>query len=185
MTHDAERYGELVEECEQLVFLLHGLTADRLWEDVGSCLLTGPGSASVVAALDDAGRRPRLRIAEDATPVTVLRGHVPAPERIDWTPGPVDVAVAAKALAHRTDQEATLLLTRLAGWTRTAVLVEASRPDGLSPYAAESALHAYGATGSPLRDAAAIAAIAKRSGWDVDRTIALGWGAEATVLRRT
>ncbi|MFJ9110262.1 siderophore-interacting protein [Streptomyces sp. NPDC102283] len=184
VAHDADRYGELVEECEQLVFLLAGLTADSLWEDVGTCLLTGPGSASVVAALDDAGRRPRLRIAEEATPADVLRGHVTAPDRIDWTAGPADVAVAAKALAHRTDEEGIHLLTRLAGWTGTAVLVEASRPDGLSPHAAEAALHAYTATGSPLRDSAAIAALAERSGWSVDRTIALGWGTEATVLRR-
>ncbi|CAM5462436.1 MULTISPECIES: siderophore-interacting protein [Streptomyces] len=184
VAQDAERYSELVEECEQLVFLLGGLTADPLWESIGTCLLTGPGSASVAAALDDARQRPRLRVAEDAVPVAVLRGHVPAPDRIDWTAGPADVAVAAKALAHRTDEEAVLLLTRLAGWTRTAVLVEASRPDGLSPHAAEAALHAYAATGSPLRDSAAIAALAHRSGWEVERTIALGWGAEATVLRR-
>lgn len=184
VAQDAERYGELVEECEQLVFLLGGLTADPLWESIGTCLLTGPGSASVAAALDDARRRPRLRVAEDAIPVAVLRGHVPAPDRIDWTAGPADVAVAAKALAHRTDEEAVLLLARLAGWTRTAVLVEASRPDGLSPHAAEAALHAYAATGSPLRDSAAIAALAHRSGWEVERTIALGWGTEATVLRR-
>lgn len=191
VTHDSERYGELVEECEQLVFLLNGLTADPLWEDVETCLLTGPGSASVVAALDDSGRRPRLRIAEDDTPATVLHGHVTAPERIDWTAGPadvtgpVDVAVAAKALAYRTDHEAALLLTRLADWTRTAVLVEASRPDGLSPQATEAALRTYAATGSPLRDSAAVAALAQHSGWRVDRTIALGWGTEATVLRRT
>ncbi|MER7039902.1 NADPH-dependent ferric siderophore reductase, contains FAD-binding and SIP domains [Streptomyces sp. ScaeMP-e48] len=184
VAHDAERYGELVEECEQLVFLLDGLTADPLWEEVGTCLLTGPGSASVAAALDGAGRRPRLRVAEDSVPAKVLREHVPAPDRIDWTAGPADVAVAAKALAHRTDEEAMQLLTRLAGWTRTAVLVEASRPDGLSPHAAEAALHAYAATGSPLRDSAAVAALANRSGWEVERTIALGWGAEATVLRR-
>ncbi|MEU0307860.1 siderophore-interacting protein [Streptomyces cyaneofuscatus] len=184
VAQDAERYGELVEECEQLVFLLGGLTADPLWESIGTCLLTGPGSASVAAALDDARRRPRLRVAEDAVPVAVLRGHVPAPDRIDWTAGPADVAVAAKALAHRTDEEAVLLLARLAGWTRTAVLVEASRPDGLSPHAAEAALHAYAATGSPLRDSAAIAALAHRSGWEVEQTIALGWGTEATVLRR-
>ncbi|MFC9190568.1 siderophore-interacting protein [Streptomyces cyaneofuscatus] len=184
VAQDAERYGELVEECEQLVFLLGGLTADPLWESIGTCLLTGPGSASLAAALDDARRRPRLRVAEDAVPVAVLRGHVPAPDRIDWTAGPADVAVAAKALAHRTDEEAVLLLARLAGWTRTAVLVEASRPDGLSPHAAETALHAYAATGSPLRDSAAIAALAHRSGWEVERTIALGWGTEATVLRR-
>lgn len=184
VAQDAERYGELVEECQQLVFLLGGLTADPLWESIGTCLLTGPGSASVAAALDDARRRPRLRLAEDAVPVAVLRGHVPAPDRIDWTAGPADVAVAAKALAHRTDEEAVLLLARLAGWTRTAVLVEASRPDGLSPHAAEAALHAYAATGSPLRDSAAIAALAHRSGWEVERTIALGWGTEATVLRR-
>ncbi|MBH0244911.1 hypothetical protein I3W98_21760, partial [Streptomyces cavourensis] len=38
--------------------------------------------------------------------------------------------------------------------------------------------------GSPLRDSAAIAALAERSGWTVERTIALGWGTEATVLRR-
>ncbi len=182
--HDAERYGELVEECEQLVFLLTGLTADPLWEDARTCLLTGPGSASVAAALDDAGRRVCLRIAEEGTPAAVLRGHVPAPDRIDWTAGPADVAVAAKALAYRTDAEAVQLLSRLAEWTGTAVLVEASRPDGLSPHAAEAALHAYTATGSPLRDRAAIASLAKRSGWRVERTVALGWGTEATVLRR-
>ncbi|MGW6719738.1 siderophore-interacting protein [Streptomyces sp. NPDC054995] len=184
VAHDADRYGELVEECEQLVFLLTGLTADPLWEDVGTCLLTGPGSASVVAALDDAGRRVRLRIAEEGTPAAVLRGHVPVPDRIDWTAGPADVAVAAKALAYRTDEEAVQLLARLAEWTGTAVLVEASRPDGLSPHAAEAALHAFTATGAPLRDSAALAALAERSGWRVERTVALGWGAEATVLRR-
>ncbi|MFI8945125.1 siderophore-interacting protein [Streptomyces sp. NPDC053750] len=186
VTHDAERYGELVEECEQLAFLLGGLTADPLWEGVETCLLTGPGSASVVAALDDAGRRSRLRlrVAEDDTPAAVLRGSVPAPERIDWTAGPADVAVAAKALAHRTDDEATLLLTRLAAQVPTVVLIEASRPDGLSPHAAEAALHAYAATGSPLRDSAALATLARRAGWRVDRVIPLGWGTEATVLRR-
>lgn len=104
-----------------------------------SCLLTGPGSASVIAALDDAGRRPRLLVMENDSPAEVLRGHVPAPERIGWTAGPADVAVAAKALAYRTDQEATLLLTRLADRTRTVVLVESSRPDGLSPHAAGAA----------------------------------------------
>ncbi|POG45363.1 hypothetical protein BV881_21505 [Streptomyces sp. ZL-24] len=54
----------------------------------------------------------------------------------------------------------------------------------LSPHAAEAGLHAYAATGSPLRDSAALAALAGRSGWAVERTVALGWGTEATVLRR-
>ncbi|WP_217254388.1 siderophore-interacting protein [Streptomyces sp. AC602_WCS936] len=184
VTRDAERYGELVEGCEQLVFLLNGLTADPLWEGVGTCLLTGPGSASVAAALDDAGHRPRLRVAEDDVPAAVLRASVPSPERIDWTAGPADVAVAAKALAHRTDDEAAELLARLAGWAPRVVLVESSRPDNLSPHAAEAALHAYAATGSPLRDSAALAALAARAGWHVERVVALGWGAEATVLRR-
>ncbi|MFD5238195.1 siderophore-interacting protein [Streptomyces tendae] len=182
---DAERYGELVEECEQLAFLLNGLTADPLWAGVETCLLTGPGSAAVVAALDDAGRRPRLRIAEDEVPAAALRAYVAAPERIDWSGGPADVAVAAKDLAHRTDDEAAALLTRLAAWAPTAVLVEASRPDGLSPHAAEAALHAYAATGSPLRDSSALEALAHRTGWHVDHVIALGWGTEATVLRRS
>ncbi|MFF0695896.1 siderophore-interacting protein [Streptomyces tendae] len=185
VVRDAERYGELVEECEQLAFLLNGLTADPLWAGVETCLLTGPGSAAVVAALDDSGRRPRLRIAEDEVPAAALRAYVAAPERIDWTGGPADVAVAAKALAHRTDDEAAALLTRLAAWAPTAVLVEASRPDGLSPHAAEAALHAYAATGSPLRDSPALAALAHRTGWHVDHVIALGWGTEATVLRRS
>ncbi|MYS76222.1 siderophore-interacting protein, partial [Streptomyces sp. SID5926] len=122
VVRDAERYGELVEECEQLAFLLNGLTADPLWAGVETCLLTGPGSAAVVAALDDAGRRPRLRIAEDGLPAAALRAYVTAPERIDWAGGPADVAVAAKALAHRTDDEAAALLTRLAAWAPTAVL---------------------------------------------------------------
>ncbi|MGW7565852.1 siderophore-interacting protein [Streptomyces tendae] len=185
VVRDAESYGELVEECEQLAFLLNGLTADPLWAGVETCLLTGPGSAAVVAALDDAGRRPRLRIAEDEVPAAALRAYVAAPERIDWSGGPADVAVAAKALAHRTDDEAAALLTRLAAWAPTAVLVEASRPDGLSPHAAEAALHAYAATGSPLRDSPALAALAHRTGWHVDHVIALGWGTEATVLRRS
>ncbi|MFJ6066961.1 siderophore-interacting protein [Streptomyces tendae] len=185
VVRDAERYGELMEECEQLAFLLNGLTADPLWAGVETCLLTGPGSAAVVAALDDAGRRPRLRIAEDEVPAAALRAYVAAPERIDWSGGPADVAVAAKALAHRTDDEAAALLTRLAAWAPTAVLVEASRPDGLSPHAAEAALHAYAATGSPLRDSSAIEALAHRTGWHVDHVIALGWGTEATVLRRS
>ncbi|GAA3964197.1 hypothetical protein GCM10022384_15200 [Streptomyces marokkonensis] len=184
VAQDADRYGELVEECEQLVFLLNGLTADPLWEEVGTCLLTGPGSASVAAALDDAGRRPRLRVAEGDVPAAVLRESVQAPERIDWMAGPADVAVAARALAYRTDHEAARLLTELAGWASTAIVVEASRPDGLSPHAAEAALQACAATGSPLRDSAAIAALAERTGWYVDRVIALGWGTEATVLRR-
>ncbi|MFI8486442.1 siderophore-interacting protein [Streptomyces rubrogriseus] len=184
VVRDAERYGELVEECEQLAFLLNGLTADPLWAGVETCLLTGPGSAAVVAALDDAGRRPRLRIAEDGVPAAALRAYVTAPERIDWSGGPADVAVAAKALAHRTDDEAAALLTRLAAWAPTAVLVEASRPDGLSPHAAEAALHAYAATGSPLRDSPALEALAHRTGWHVDHVIPLGWGTEATVLRR-
>ncbi|MFC8103023.1 siderophore-interacting protein [Streptomyces sp. NPDC057363] len=184
VAQDADRYGELVEECEQLLFLLSGLTADPLWEGVGTCLLTGPGSVSVAAALDDAGRRPRLRVAEGDVPAAVLRECVQAPERIDWTAGPADVAVAAKALAYRTDREAAHLLTELAGWAATAIVVEASRPDGLSRHAAEAALQAYAATGGPLRDSAAIAALAERTGWYVDRVIALGWGTEATVLRR-
>ncbi|MEV5015210.1 siderophore-interacting protein [Streptomyces sp. NPDC053780] len=184
VVRDAERYGELVEECEQLAFLLSGLTADPLWTGVGTCLLAGPGTASVVAALDDAGHRPGLRVAEDDVPAAVLRGRVTAPERIDWTGGPADVAVAAKALAHRTDDEAVALLERLAGWVPTAVLIEASRPDGLSPHAAEAALHAYAATGAPLRDSTAIAALAARTGWHVTRVVPLGWGAEATVLER-
>ncbi|MFF7605949.1 SIP domain-containing protein [Streptomyces parvulus] len=184
VVRDAERYGELVEECEQLVFLLSGLTADPLWSGVGTCLLTGPGSASVVAALDDAGHRPALRVTEDDVPAGVLRARVTAAERVDWTGGPADIAVAAKALAHRTDEEAAALLERLAGWVPRVVLVEASRPDGLSPHAAEAALHAYAATGAPLRDATAITALAARTGWQVRRVIPLGWGAEATVLER-
>ncbi|WP_432083469.1 siderophore-interacting protein [Streptomyces sp. WAC 04229] len=184
VVREAERYGELVEECEQLVFLLSGLTADPLWTGVETCLLTGPGTASVVAALDDAGHRPGLRVAEDDVPAAVLRGRVTAPERIDWTGGPADVAVAAKALAHRTDDEAVALLERLAGWVPTAVLVEASRPDGLSPHAAEAALHAYAATGAPLRDSTAITGLAARTGWHVTHVVPLGWGTEATVLKR-
>lgn len=117
--------------------------------------------------------------------MAALRAYVAAPERIDWSGGPADVAVAAKALAHRTDDEAAALLTRLAAWAPTAVLVEASRPDGLSPHAAEAALHAYAATGSPLRDSPALEALAHRTGWHVDHVIALGWGTEATVLRRS
>ncbi|MCD9904154.1 siderophore-interacting protein [Streptomyces sp. MT29] len=182
VAQDAERYGELVEECEQLVFLLGGLTADPLWESIGTCLLTGPGSASVAAALDDAGRRPRLRVARTPYRSRPARARSrTGPDRLDGRPR--RCRRRRKALAHRTDEEAALLLTRLAGWTRTAVLVEASRPDGLSPHAAEAR-----STRTPPPGALCATRPPSRP-WRTGRvggraTIALGWGTEATVLRR-
>ncbi len=113
------------------------------------------------------------------------RRRADTPDRIDWAAGPADAAVASNAPAYRTDEEAVRLLTRPAEWKGTAVLVDASRPDGLSPHAAEAALHAFTATGSPLRDSAPPRLFSRSgSGRRVERTVALGGGAEATVLRR-
>ncbi|MDR5701686.1 siderophore-interacting protein [Agromyces aerolatus] len=181
---ERERFAHLVEESEQLAFILDGLVADPLVQRAETCLLTGPGAASVVAALEQSAVRPFLRVAEDDGPAAALRDAVEHPERLEWTAGPADLAIAARALAHRTDGECVELLSDLARWSETAIVIEASRPDGLGAHTAEASLLAFAATGSPLREASAIAALAGAAGWRPARVIPLGWGTEATVLER-
>jgi NADPH-dependent ferric siderophore reductase len=181
---DGDRFAHLVEESEQLAFLLDGLVADPLLARAETCLLTGPGTAAVVDALEQSTLHPFLKIAEDDTAAASLRDAIEHPERIDWTAGPVDLVIAAKALGHRTDDECVELLAQAARWAPAVIVVESSRPDGLGAHAAEDSLLAFAATGSPLRDASAIAALAGAAGWRAVRAIPLGWGTEATVLER-
>jgi len=188
---DAAGYEELLEGAESLAYLLDGLVADPLWSDAARVLLTGPGSALLTGALADTGRMPEIEICESAAGLAVLRAQVEDQDAVSWSQladrgqrGEVDLAVASLALTHRTDDEAAALLGQLAQAASTVVVVESSRPDGLSPRAAEAALHSFAVTGAPLRDSEAIAALGARAGWRISRVVSLGWGVEATVLER-
>ncbi|MFB8386830.1 siderophore-interacting protein [Microbacterium sp. NPDC055910] len=187
---DPARYDELVHEAGALAYLLDGLMADPVWDAARSVRLTGPGAVLVADALTASERNPRVDIWESATALAALRSEADDLTEISWIErdsgagASVDLAVAARALAHRTDTEASVLLAELAGVTRVAVVIEDSRPDGLNPHADEEALHVFAATGSPPRDADAIGALAGAAGWRVSRVVPLGWGVEATVLER-
>lgn len=192
---DPERYAELIEGAESLTYLLDGLVADPVWQDVRRVALTGPGAALLVGALTDHARTPDLEVWESPAGIAALRDEVERPASVTWSvleaPSDdrsghpdIDLAVVAMGLAHRTDPEASLLLRTLGERAGRAVVIESSRPDGLSPRAAEAALLGYAVAGTPLRSSGAIAALAAVAGWRVTRVAALGWGVEATFLDR-
>ncbi|MGW8482360.1 SIP domain-containing protein [Microbacterium sp. NPDC055903] len=161
---------ELTEHAGRLAFLLDGLLADPLWAEAHTCVLVGPGSAAVAGAIEDAG----------LDGLHVLHAGDEPPERQERL---ADLAVLALALGHRTDEESRVLLAGLAGSARMLVVIEEARPDALGGSAGDELLF-YAATGSGLRDSAAIAALGAPAGWLLEREVELGWGTIAAVLRR-
>ncbi|WP_200847112.1 SIP domain-containing protein, partial [Microbacterium sp. 18062] len=183
---DADVAAELVEHAEVLSYLLSGLVTDPGWERVARCALTGPGAAAVLDALVEHGLTAAFEVVADTVLLEALRESTLHPGATSWATeasGRADLAVAAMALDHRTDAEAMALLTRLRRDARRLVVIESSRPDTLSPDAAEHALHAFATTGAPMRDADELGRLAASAGWAVDRVVPLGWGVEAVWLR--
>ncbi|MFT4210306.1 MAG: siderophore-interacting protein [Microbacterium sp.] len=182
---DPDVYGMLLEEAAGLGYVLHPLLADELVVAAAALVVAGPGVPALLAGLEQAGRDGRrVSVLPGADPVDQLRAALADPSRILVSETPADLAVLALALNHRTDAESVALLRRVAGMAPAAVVVERARADGLSPRAAERQVTAYAMTGAPLRDPAAVSALAAEAGWRHARTIELGWGIVATVLRR-
>lgn len=176
---DDEVFEELRHGAEVLQFVGAALVRDGLWADAGTVLLTGPGSAEVVELATDAGITASFMMTgERASDLAASSEHL---GEDDGTTA--DLAIAALALGHRTDEEARQLLAGLRERSETLVVIDAARADSLNPAAHETPVLALAGNGAGLRDEAALSALAGEAGWRHDRTIALGWGIEAAVLR--
>lgn len=182
---DAAHVEELMEDADRLAYLLDGFVANPMWDDVSSLLVVGPGAPAVLGAFDDGGRA-GINIAlhehgrvRDAVVEAAGRDSAAA-----WKGRPVDVAVLALALAHRTDAEAVALLDQLGPHASRLILLESSRPDALSPGAEEHQIVGFAMTGAPFRSSEALGDLAAAAGWSREQVLPLGWGIEATFLVR-
>lgn len=86
--------------------------------------------------------------------------------------------VLAHALGHLTDAEVVTELRTTRGY-REVVVIESTRPDALSPTAAEGALLTVAMTGNAPRSAPAVRALASQAGLRFRGLPQLGWGWEA------
>lgn len=195
---DVSVYTELIDGAGHLVYLLDSFVADEVWTGVERCVLTGPGSAALAGALLDHGRVTAIGIAEQPAGLDALQRELGEHAAVTWTvepdtrtaatvaqppaTSPAQLVVSALGLAHRTDAEAVSLLTAFHRHARTAVVIESSRPDGLGDEDAEAQLDHFAQTGSPMRDADAIGALAAAAGWRTTAVTPLGWGVEAITL---
>lgn len=178
---DPERFDELCHGAEVLQFVGGALLRDELWTGIGHVLITGPGSAEIADLAADAEISATFSATgEGAAELTARSDHLRADDG-----APVALAIAAMALGHRTDDEARQVLGQLRERAEVLVVVDAARADSLSPSAHEAPVLALAGNGAGLRDDAAVAALGAAAGWRFDRTIALGWGIEAAVLRKS
>jgi len=182
---DAVHVEELVEDAGRLAYLLDGFVASRMWDDVASVLVVGPGAPAVVGAFEDGGREGiGIAVHEHGEVRDAVIEAVGRDVPLGWDGRLVDVAVLALALAHRTDVEAVALLDEIAPHTERLVLLESSRPDALSPGAEEHQIVGFAMTGAPFRSATALGELAAAAGWSTEQVLPLGWGVEATFLVR-
>lgn len=179
VTADEQVFEELEHGAGVLRFVGGALVRDELWAGAETVLITGPGSAEVAdlateAAISASFRVTGERASDLAASSDLLREDGGAA---------ADLAIAAFALGHRTDEEARQLLIDLRGRAETLVVIDTARADSLNPSAHETAVLALAGNGAGMRDDAALGELARSTGWRHDRTIALGWGIEAAVLR--
>lgn len=181
---DAAEYAELVEHAEGAASVFTGLPASPVWRGCRRIAVTGPGALAVAEALSATVAAP-LTVVEEPGPLGALReaaGENPGVSFSESWDGH-ELAVAALALAHRTDGEARELLAQLREAAPAAVLVEQLTPDGLSPASrAHAALVDLGTLGDPPRTAETVLSLAAEAGWRVAARRKLGWGIEAVEL---
>ncbi|UOQ55832.1 siderophore-interacting protein [Leucobacter allii] len=187
---DAERFAEHCADAEVLRFVLGGLIADPVWEEVASARFAGPGAAVLLDLLREAGWRGAA--AASGTPaqrsVLLAAPEFRAETASDGAAECVDAddAVDAEAIALElgacTDREAAERFEALRGRARRAIVVDRARPDALDPRAHEAQLLALAATGAGLRDARSLERLAAPVGWRLERVVGLGWGFEAVIL---
>ncbi|WP_156759112.1 siderophore-interacting protein [Microbacterium karelineae] len=185
---DAELQEELQEGGEQLAYLTDGLLAHAVWESASRVLVVGPGSTPVGLALRGHRAVADVSIAEPRAGLAAIRedvaGAIPTHplDAVSAASHEADVIVLAHALGHRTDAEATELVARVTGIAPRLLVLEASRPDALAGASAHTEVRHLALTGSALRDADAISALAGAHGWRRDEVVPLGWGVEGVLF---
>ncbi|MFC7619823.1 siderophore-interacting protein [Microlunatus sp. GCM10028923] len=185
LDHDQDRYAELVEQASRLQYVVTGLARLDCWRGVSEVALTGPGAVLIADRLRTDGAVRATTVVERPGPLAVLTEE-PADHKhtftADWPA--TEVAVSVLALGQRTDDETIDLLGELAKAADRAVIIDALRPDALSPAAAQQGLLGYAGTGLPPRSAERLRELAAATGWTATAGQALGWGIELFVLER-
>ena len=124
-------------------------------------------------------------LVERSGPLSVL-AEEPVEHRHEfsesWPSG--DIAVSVLGLGERTDAEIVALLRELAAAAPRAVLIDAVRPDELSPNTTQQALLGYAGTGASARTTEWLRGLAEQAGWSEFGAQPLGWGVEVFELGR-
>ncbi|RKW69950.1 siderophore-interacting protein [Galactobacter caseinivorans] len=181
---DPEIAEELTEATLGLQFLAPSLAAlpvfTRSHVDVA-----GPGAEAVNAAVTaELGQHPgRRELGQPWPPSPSQLAPTASPLPPDRNAGagstdPGRALVLVHALGHLSDAEATLALRAAAGY-HEVVVIESTRPDALSPTAAESALLTVALTGTAPRPAPAVQHLAATAGLQANGVAQVGWGREA------
>lgn len=182
-------FADLVEETGAFDFVAPGLLDLPAWTRAESVLLTGPGALSVARAVEQeadtgAGRGRRMHLYGAPTEVAVLSGQHPDLAVADDGER-VDLAVSARGLGCRTDEEVVEHLTALRSVAGEVLLIDVLSwtGPGSTTFAAERALAGYARTGVPTRRPVDIEALSARAGWRLADQVSLGWDHECFALR--
>lgn len=178
----------VAEHAGGLAFLLDTLLGEDLFTGASSLVASGPGVPALLGALEDAGSTVPVALLGGVDPEPVLdglRAHLEDPgHSTSPSTDPAALIVLAQALLHRTDAQAREVFAAAASAGRDLVVLERARADELSANSVGAQVLAVAMTGTPLRDAAAVSALAAPAGWRFVRELDLGWGMVATVLQR-
>ncbi|WP_181059409.1 siderophore-interacting protein [Pseudoclavibacter sp. AY1H1] len=149
---------ELSEHAEGLTYLMPALLEAAPWSRDSTLSVHGPGAEVVRRALHGADRAMSVRVIDTDA----------------------DSQIHARALTHRTDEEALDYLAALS--MPELLLIEPTKADLLDPHAAEHQLLQMAITGTPPRTATRLIDLAARAGWTATSTHELGWGVTCVVL---
>lgn len=185
----ADSFARLQEQVEAAIgfdFVARGVTGLQTLREAHAVAVTGPGSVAFSNALAGATR---VTVVGSLLELDAARKSQPSSEfeaAESFGATDADVVASALALAQRTDEEAVAFLTRLAERAGAAVIIELFQPESSAPsaHAAEHALLAYAATGTPPRSLQDLESLATRAGWRLVRATPLGWDHEALELQR-
>ncbi|MEQ3550317.1 siderophore-interacting protein [Pseudonocardia nematodicida] len=180
-------YGDRMQDAGSFAYVAAGLTGIPAWG--GDVVLRGPGAPSLARAAlaRPGGPGAGLQICTAGSPGELLAdaarslGLEAAAE-----PGPCDLLVSTLELEHRDDGEVVDLLWDLHRASSRVVVVDAvtrTGPAGLA-HRRQHDLRQLVTTGTGSRDATRYAQLARRAGWEVGATTALGWDYVALDLIR-
>lgn len=183
VARDADQFADLVEEAGAFDFVAPGLLDLTAWVRAESVLLTGPGTPSVVRAVEQAVRQPRVGLRGVPVEVAVLSEACPNLAVVGETEQ-ADLVVSARTLGCRTDEEVVDHLAELRSVADGVLLVDVLSwtGPGSTEFAAEQAIASFAFTGVPTRTPQDVEALARKGGWRLVERTSLGWDHECFLL---